>query len=62
MISVKKDMTLLEREERTHLVKIMNGKKAGSEERGEKARWVIRSGKVINMERRTAQEQEEEGE
>ena len=52
-------MTPLESEERTHLVKIMNEKKVGSEERGERAKWVIRNGKVINLERRTAQEQEE---
>ena len=55
-------MTPLEREEKRHFVKIMNEKKAGLEERGEKAKWVIRNGKVINMERRTAQELEEEGE
>ena len=61
MISVKKDMTPLERKERRHPVKIMNEKKEGVRREGEKTKWVIRSGKVINMERRTPQEQEQEG-
>ena len=52
MISIKKDMSPLEREERRYMVKIMNKKKAGSEERGQRAKCVIRNGKVINVERR----------
>ena len=57
-IYISKDMTPLERQEHRKLVQEKKRKKEESEEKGEKAKWIIRGGKVINTwraERQTAQ-------
>ena len=50
-VSLKKDQTPLEREERRKLVAVRKEKQAESDNSGQKAKWVIRKGAVINVQR-----------
>lgn len=52
-IVAKKDLTPLEREEQKHLLDLKRQKIEESQTKGEEAKWVIRNGKVINIARRT---------
>ena len=54
-ISVKKDMTFLEREEMRKLVSLRNQKRAETETHGGDEVWVIRRNKVVNVARRRRQ-------
>jgi hypothetical protein len=51
-ISVKKDMTPLEREEMRKLVKVRNEKREESKQKQTGDVWVIRKGRVVNITRR----------
>lgn len=50
-VSVKRDMTPLEREQFRKLVKLRNQKREEAERKGEDAQWVIRQNKVVNVTR-----------
>ena len=58
-VSVKKDMTPLEREEQRRLVQLRNQKRDESQKNGSGDIWVIRRGKVINVARKQVLEPKE---
>ncbi len=51
-VSIKKDMTPLEREHRKKLVVLMKSKQSESDVKKDGAKWVIRNNRVINTQRR----------
>lgn len=61
-VSIKKDMTPLEREEMRNLVKLRDAKRAESKRKGERANWVIRGKNIINTERKEEPQVHKDGE
>ena len=60
-ISVKRDMTPIEREEQKKLLLLRNEKREESSKNGTREIWVVRNNKVINIQRREHKPRDGEG-